>query len=93
MKESEEQNPNTFSLCFKKNKPRKKNPETYTLKTIDDIFQLINPKNFNRFFKEFKMGMESSMLMREAIIAIEKEKGNEVVEPLMNMPQFKWIDD
>lgn len=82
----------TFRIGIMKEKP-KKNHVKYELKTVGDIFNMLNSKNINRFMREFKNGMQISIAMRELMkIEIEKD-GKEWDDDLLQLPSFTWVDD
>ena len=72
----------TFGIAVMKKQP-KPNAQSYHIKTIDDIFQIITPKNIDKFFLEFKEMMEVNMHLKTALNA----------DGDINFKSFDWIDD
>lgn len=81
-----------FGIKIQKKNP-KPNPTTYRIETMQDMFDMLNKKNFNRFFKEFKTGMKVAVEFRELAKAVCKSQGQEVGDDILKMPSFTWIDD
>jgi 23S rRNA A2030 N6-methylase RlmJ len=82
-----------ISLAYQKPDPKPGAP-THVLRTIDDVFQLLNPENIDRFFTDFRAGVESAVQLREAaqpIIDALPEAEREAAH--MTMPSFEWTDD
>lgn len=81
-----------FYVKIQKKNP-KKNPKTYTVETVQDIFNLVTEKNINRFMKEFKMGLKTGIELRKLVTVIAKKDGVEPSVNVLDMPSFTWIDD
>lgn len=91
MEKNDDEQP-TLRIGIMKKKP-KKNPVTYELKTVGDIFNMLNDKNINKFMREFKTGMQVSIAARELMKSIVEKDGVPWDNDLMQMPSFTWIDD
>ena len=84
---------NSFIIKIQKKNP-KKNPKQYELKTVQDIFSILNDKNINKFMREFKKGMELGIALRElSKTLVEPIEGIEIDNNILKMPSFTWIDD
>jgi len=65
----------------------KKKPQTYNVKTIEDISKLITLDNADNFIKDFR-GLISNLLLIKNIAEQKGFDANEIV-----MKSFIWIDD
>lgn len=90
---TDEQNlTNTLLIKVQKKNP-KPNPKEYKLETIQDIFDMLDEKNINRFMKDFKQGMRISIAMRTLSESIGESVGLDKNASTLKMPSFTWIDD
>lgn len=76
-------------------KVKKKNPKLnapeYHLRTVEDIFKMVNRENYKRFLKDFRQAIETKLALQESINAISQARtGGEI--PLKT-DEFVWIDD
>lgn len=71
----------------------KKNAPVHELKTIQDIFNVVNEKNLNKFIREFKQGLQVGIAIRELSKTHAKAEGVEIGNEVLQMPSFTWIED
>jgi hypothetical protein len=83
---------NSFCMMIQKKNP-KKNAKQYTLVTVQDIFNILTEKNINKFMREFKMGMQLGINLRNLTKIIIEKKGKTPDDDCLKMPSFTWIDD
>ncbi len=74
-----------FTVLVKKENA-KENAKEYRLKTIKEIYDILNSKNVDRFLEDFRVGVKSFVLLREATQAIGVKENIELEEMV-------WIDD
>jgi len=74
-----------FTVLVKKENA-KENAKEYRLKTVKEIYDILNSENVDRFLEDFRVGVKSFVLLREATQAIGVKENIELEEMV-------WIDD
>lgn len=69
----------------------KKNAKSYHIETVQDIFNVINSKNINKFIREFKIVLHSGLLLKACNENFTKEGKYPKQDILFRY--FEWIDD
>lgn len=70
-----------FGLKVMKENP-KPNADEFTIKTLEDISDIITEENKDRFFEDFKSAFENLLSMRKLFNSDE-----------IDLPELVWIDD
>ena len=86
--------PSDGSISIKIQIPNPKpNAPVHELKTIQDIFKVVNKKNLNKFIREFKQGLQIGIFLRDITQDVADENGSEFGGHVFDMPFFVWIED
>lgn len=91
---TKEQEDNTQDLIQIRiqNKNPKKDPITYKLVTVQDIADCVTVDNIDGFLKDFRMCLESVLLMK-LVYEEHKKKGEIPQDSKVIMPHIEWTDD
>lgn len=74
----------------------KPNAPKYKIKTISELYKVVNSENVDRFLKDFSSGIKIAVHMRDAMNIIgnvQTGKNDNQVEKGIDLDSFTWIDD
>lgn len=84
---------NQLGIRVTTTKTPKPNAQEYTIRTIEELFNVVTVDNIDKFLSDIDAGIRVAVQMREAVKSIAELSGATISNKDIGMDRLVWIDD